>query len=407
MSGTVTVDIPYESLDPLTIGSCDDPSSVYREQLVLRIPRRNLWAWLKPNEPPALPDVTAAAAAALERPVGGPRFSELIGPDRSLSIIIDNQFRPTPASKILPAVFDAVERRRVRDARVICANGKVFPMSERDTELKLGRGNLDRMQRLGIPFFQNDDPRNADLYTFKGVSSRGTPVWVHDEVARCDVRIAIGQTQSNHWGYGGGGKLILPGGVLRRDHRVQPRRLRAVASNPLRRDGRTDADRHRRGRHDVRSHLHPQLGARHQGGGMPPQLRCPSPRPPRGGARVQQDLCLPPPARRPRRHRDLRGVRTDRPPFLPHRMGVHVRRSDPEGRRRHDLLHAEPGGRYHASRPLPGARPVRLHEAVHAAVPAQPRTVAPRHPPSPGSRCGRAASGRRSTRSCPASVSPS
>ena len=49
------------------------------------------------------------------------------------------------------------------------------------------------------------------MYTFKGVSSRGTPVWVHEEVAKCDVRIAIGQAQSNHWGYGGGGKLILPG----------------------------------------------------------------------------------------------------------------------------------------------------------------------------------------------------
>ena len=93
---------PYESLDPLTIGSCDDPSAVYRERLFLEIPRRNVWAWLKPNEPPALPDVTAAAAAALERPVGGPRFSELIGPHRSLAVIIDNQFRPTPASKLLP-----------------------------------------------------------------------------------------------------------------------------------------------------------------------------------------------------------------------------------------------------------------------------------------------------------------
>ena len=34
-------------------------------------------------------------------------------------------------------------------------------MSERDTELKLGRDNLDRMARLGIPFFQNDDPRQV------------------------------------------------------------------------------------------------------------------------------------------------------------------------------------------------------------------------------------------------------
>jgi nickel-dependent lactate racemase len=209
----VRVEIPYESLDPLTIGSCDDPSKVYRETIAVDIPQQNLWAWIKPNEPPAIRDVPAAAAAALERPYDGPRFSQLLGPDKSLCIIIDNQFRPTPASKLLPAVFDAIEKHGVRDARVICANGKVFPMSERDIEQKIGRDNLDRMQRLGIPFLQNDDPRNSDNYSFVGVSSRGTPVWLHNEVARSDVKLSIGQAQSNHWGYGGGGKLILPGVV--------------------------------------------------------------------------------------------------------------------------------------------------------------------------------------------------
>jgi len=101
MSSTVTVNIPYESLDPLTIGSCDDPSMVYREEISLEIPRANLWAWIRPNEPQAIRDVPAAAAA-LERPFHRPRFSQLLGPDRSLAIIIDNQFRPTPASKLLP-----------------------------------------------------------------------------------------------------------------------------------------------------------------------------------------------------------------------------------------------------------------------------------------------------------------
>ena len=47
----VRVDIPYESLDPLTIGSCDDPSTVYREEIGFTLPRRNLWAWVKPSEP--------------------------------------------------------------------------------------------------------------------------------------------------------------------------------------------------------------------------------------------------------------------------------------------------------------------------------------------------------------------
>jgi nickel-dependent lactate racemase len=83
-------------------------------------------------------------------------------------------------------------------------------MSESDIEQKIGRENLDRMERMGIPFHQND-PRNAETYTYIGVSSRGTPVWILTAVAECDLKITIGHAQANHWGAGGGGKLILPG----------------------------------------------------------------------------------------------------------------------------------------------------------------------------------------------------
>lgn len=210
MSDTYRAVIPYESLDPLTIGSADDPSMIYRDELHLDIPQKNLLAAIYPDEPKPVEDVTKAAAAALESPHSGPKFSELIGADKSVCIIIDNQFRPTPAAKILPAVLDALEAHGFKDARVICANGKVFPMSDSDTEKKIGKDNLARMEKLGIPFFQNE-PRDADKYTFVGVSSRGTPVWLHKEAAKSDVKLSIGQTQSNHWGAGGGGKLILPG----------------------------------------------------------------------------------------------------------------------------------------------------------------------------------------------------
>ena len=212
MPGTYRATIPYESLDPLTIGAADDPGMVYRETLTLEIPEKNLLAAIYPDEPAPLARPTEAAAAALENPHSGPPFSALIGPDKSLAIVIDNQFRPTPTAKLLPAVLDAVETAGVRDARVVCANGKVFPMSERDIALKLGRENLARMERLGIPFFQNE-PREQDRYVFIGMTSGGTPVWLHKEVAAADVTLAMGQAQSNHWGAGGGGKLILPGVV--------------------------------------------------------------------------------------------------------------------------------------------------------------------------------------------------
>ena len=203
--------IPYESLDPLTIGASGDDEKVFRETLELEIPQANLLAAIYPDEPEPVANATDAARVALESPIAGPRFSEILAGKRRVAIVIDNQFRPTPQSKLLPPVFDAVEAAGL-EAVVVCANGKVFPMSESDIEQKIGRQNLERMERRGIDFFQNE-PRNPEMYEYVGVSSRGTPVWLHKEVAKCDVTLTIGQAQSNHWGAGGGGKLICPGVV--------------------------------------------------------------------------------------------------------------------------------------------------------------------------------------------------
>jgi nickel-dependent lactate racemase len=204
------LNIPFESLDPLTIGSAGDETKVYREELELEVPDRNLLAAIYPEEPEPVANATEATREALANPISGPSFRELVDDGKSVAIVIDNQFRPTPTSKLLPAVFDVLEDAGVTDACVITGNGKVFPLSESDVEMKVGRENLDRMERMGIAFFQNE-PRNEDAYTYLGVTSRGTPVWVHTEVARRDVIIAIGHAQANHWGYGGGGKLIMPG----------------------------------------------------------------------------------------------------------------------------------------------------------------------------------------------------
>ncbi len=212
MSESTRVVVPYESMDPLAIGATDDESKKRRDTLELDIPTRNLVAHVVPDEPPPVPDATEAAREALADPVAGPAFSDLLAGKASVAVIVDNQFRPTPSSKLLPAVFDAVEAAGVGDVRVCCANGKVFPMSESDMVQKLGPANLERMERNGWPFRQND-PQNPDAYTFVGVSSGGTPVWLLNEVASAELKITIGQAQANHWGAGGGGKLILPGVV--------------------------------------------------------------------------------------------------------------------------------------------------------------------------------------------------
>ena len=49
MSDVYRATIPYESLDPLTIGAADDESKVYRDTLELEIPQANLIAAIYPE----------------------------------------------------------------------------------------------------------------------------------------------------------------------------------------------------------------------------------------------------------------------------------------------------------------------------------------------------------------------
>ena len=63
--------IPYESLDPLTIGASGDESKVYREELDLEVPDGNLLAAIYPDEPEPVADGNdPARAASVGSPTG-------------------------------------------------------------------------------------------------------------------------------------------------------------------------------------------------------------------------------------------------------------------------------------------------------------------------------------------------
>ena len=78
MAATHTAVIPYESLDPLTIGASGDDDKVSRDTLELEIPAANLVAAIYPDEPAPVDDATEAARAALQ--VGFERlgFEEIV-----------------------------------------------------------------------------------------------------------------------------------------------------------------------------------------------------------------------------------------------------------------------------------------------------------------------------------------
>ena len=337
MADTYRAVIPYESLDPLTIGASGDEEKVNRDELELEIPEANLLAAIYPDEPAPVPDATEAARAALESPVAGPRFSELLA---CASARRDRHRQPVPPDAAVEAPPGGLRRARGRRGR------RLRDLRERQGLPDVGVGHRAedrqreprRMERLGIPFFQNE-PRNADAYTYVGVSSRGTPVWLHNEVAQRDVKITIGQAQSNHWGAGGGGKLILPGVVS--DETIESNHCTLVPSpqthygayaGPMRSDIDEVAtmcgldctmnvvlDTHGR----VIECIFGSHPAAHRA----------------GDRTLQRDLRLRAPGREGR-HRDLRRLRADRPPLLPYGLGLHVGRPRRPGGRHDHLLRA-------------------------------------------------------------------
>jgi len=70
--------IPYESLDPLTIGAAQDDSMVRREELEIEFPRENLLAAIYPDEPPPVPLERLAKGAPLLRVGAGPEDDGLV-----------------------------------------------------------------------------------------------------------------------------------------------------------------------------------------------------------------------------------------------------------------------------------------------------------------------------------------
>jgi hypothetical protein len=114
-------------MDPLAIGATDDESKKRRDTLELEIPSRNLIAHVLPDEPAPIADATAAAREALASPVHGPSFAEILAGKASVAVIVDNQFRPTPSSKLLPPVFDAIEAAGIADARVSSRTTRATP----------------------------------------------------------------------------------------------------------------------------------------------------------------------------------------------------------------------------------------------------------------------------------------
>ncbi|MBA7657715.1 hypothetical protein ES703_65656 [subsurface metagenome] len=143
---------------------------------------------------------------ALGNPIGTPPIRELAKGKEEVVIIVDDMTRVTRAAEIVPFVLEELAEAGIPDNRIrfIVALGCHGALNRVDFAKKLGEETLAR-----FPVYNHNAFGNC---VYVGTTSYDTKLYINEEVMRCDLKIAIGSVVPHpHTGFGGGGKIILPG----------------------------------------------------------------------------------------------------------------------------------------------------------------------------------------------------
>jgi len=155
------------------------------------------------NRPAMKPEEIKAAIA---NPIGTPPIRELAKGKNEVVIIFDDMTRTTRVAEIVPFILEELAEADIPDNKIqfICATGAHMAWDRLCFAKKLGESVLAR-----FPVYNHNPFYDC---TYVGTTSYGTDVYINTEVMKCDLKIAIGSvTPHPSPGFGGGGKIILPG----------------------------------------------------------------------------------------------------------------------------------------------------------------------------------------------------
>ncbi len=156
------------------------------------------------NRPAMKPDEIKASISNL---IGTPPIKELAKGKKEVVIIFDDMTRVTRAAEIVPFVLEELAEAGIPDNRIrfIAALGCHGALDRQHFVKKLGEEVVAR-----FPVYNHNAFGNC---TYVGTTNTyGTEVYINEEVMKCDLKIAIGSVVPHPLsGFGGGGKIILPG----------------------------------------------------------------------------------------------------------------------------------------------------------------------------------------------------
>ena len=171
--------------------------------------------------------------SAIISPIDIPPIRQLARNKKEVVIIFDDMTRVTRVAEIVPFVLEELAAAGIPDKniRFVCALGSHGAHNRLDFEKKLGAAVLNR-----FPVYNHNAFSQG---TYVGTTSRyKTKVYINEEVMKCDFKIAIGMVVLHPaTGFGGGGKIILPGvassAAIEHNHRMAIHDAISHPDNPV------------------------------------------------------------------------------------------------------------------------------------------------------------------------------
>ena len=206
------------------------------------IPDNNLIGILKPNYPEPLAQASAIVRESLNAPVGASRLCDTVSAAMRVTIVVDDNTRPTPTATMLSIIYERLRESGVldRNISIVIAYGAHRKHSETETRAIIGEGLFRKINVV------HHDATDRKSLVRLGETRRGTPILLNRVVVEADLRILTGSVKPhNQAGYTGGGKAIVPGtaGIetIMANHSPEAvgherSVLGTVAGNPIRED---------------------------------------------------------------------------------------------------------------------------------------------------------------------------
>jgi nickel-dependent lactate racemase len=160
------------------------------------------------KEVPPIPDVEAAIAKALAKPVNSPSLRELAGPGDTACIVFTDITRASPDHLLVPALLAELAAAGVRDEDItlLCGIGMHRPSTPDEKVTKLGAEVVARYRVV------DNEPQNPAALVDLGTTASGVPLSVHKAAYEADLLIATGIVEPHQYaGYSGGRKTVAVG----------------------------------------------------------------------------------------------------------------------------------------------------------------------------------------------------